>query len=88
MDHAAFASATALTFDSYSFIRTFCTVDVQGGITLVKKSELEIILVAKGWQEYAQGDVPTKGYLSKGYSKCAFRVSHLTCSCYHFSHFQ
>jgi hypothetical protein len=77
-----FAAAAALTFDSYSFVRTFCTVDLQGEILLVKKSELETILVAKGWQKSAQDSdslsVPTEGYLSRGSSKYAFRVSCLT----------
>src|SRR5882762_933410 len=75
-----FSSAAALTYDSHSFIRTFCTVNLQGGITLVKKSEPETILVAKGWQKFARAkdapSAPTEGYLSRGFSKYAFRVSH------------
>ena len=69
----------ALTFDSYSFVRTFCTVSLQGEIQLVRKSEPETILVAKGWQKFARAvhepGVPTGGYLSSGYSKYGFKVS-------------
>ena len=75
-----FASAVPLTFDSHMFIRTFCVVDLQGEITLVKKSEPETMLVVNGWQKFArQVDVPvgvlTGGYLSKGFSKYAFQVN-------------
>ena len=75
-----FASAVPLTFDSHTFIRTFCMVNLQGEITLVKKSEPETMLVANGWQKFArQVDVPvgvlTGGYLSKGFSKYAFQVN-------------
>ena len=74
--------SSALTFDSYSFVRTFCTVDLQGEILLVKKLEPETILVAKGWQKTARAggllSGPPDGYLSSGFSKYAFRVSCLT----------
>ena len=74
-----FSSVPALMFDSYNFVRTFCTVDLQGEILLVKKSEHETILVAKEWQKGARASdslsIPTEGYLSKGFSKYAFRVS-------------
>ena len=77
-----FSSVAALTFDSYSFVRTFCTVDLQGEILLVRKSEPETILVAKGWQKTARAggllSGPPDGYLSSGFSKYAFRVSCLT----------
>jgi len=43
-----FSSAAALTFDLYSFVQTFFTVDLQSEILLVEKSEPETILVAKG----------------------------------------
>ena len=48
-----FLSAPALTFDSYQFMQTFCTVNGEGGIMLIEKSESETILVAKGWQKFA-----------------------------------
>ena len=77
-----FSSVAALMFDSYSFVRTFCTVYLQGEILLVKKLEPETILVAKGWQKTARASGllsgPPDGYLSSGFSKYAFRVSCLT----------
>ena len=76
--HYLFASAAALTFDSYSFKQTFCTVDLHGEIMLIEKSEPETILVVKGWQKFVQASVPTEGYLSKGYSKYAFQVHFLS----------
>ena len=75
---SSFASAAALTFDSYSFKRTFCTVDLHGKIMLVERSEPKMILVAKGWQKFVQASVLTEGYLSKGYSKYAFWVHFLS----------
>ena len=55
-------------------------VNLQGKITLVKKSEPETMLVVNGWQRFAQQvDVPagvsTGGYLLKGFSKYAFQVN-------------
>ena len=71
-----FSSVAALTFDSYSFVWTFCTIDLQGEILLVKKSEPETILVVKGWQKTARAggllSGPPDGYLSSGFSKYAF----------------
>jgi hypothetical protein len=83
-----FSSAPALTFDSYQFMQTFCTVNGEGGIMLIEKSESETILVAKGWQKFARSGEPieagvsTQGYLSQGYLKFAFRVSSVTLSPY------
>ena len=78
--HSEFVSAVPLTFDSHTFIQTFCMVNLQGEITLVKKSEPETMLVANGWQKFAQQvdvlvGVSTGGYLSKGFSKYAFQVN-------------
>ena len=78
--HSEFASAVPLTFDSHMFIWTFYMVNLQGKITLVKKSEPETMLVANRWQKFAwQVDVSvgisTGGYLSKGFSKYAFQVN-------------
>ena len=70
----AFSSAVPLTFDSYTFRRTFCTVDEQGGITLVEKSDPETVLIAQGWQKFVAAGIPSRGYISKGYSKYAFHV--------------
>lgn len=77
--HSDFSSVVALTFDSYRFIQTFCTVNFEGKIMLGEKSEPETILVVKGWQKFAQDSAPagvsTGSYLSKGFSKYAFQVS-------------
>jgi hypothetical protein len=59
----AFSSAVPLTFDSYTFRQTFCTVDKQGGITLVEKSDPETILVAQGWQKVVAASIPSGGYI-------------------------
>jgi hypothetical protein len=74
-NRSAFSSAAPLTFDSHTFKRTFCTVDERGEITLVEKSDSETILIAQGWMKFINGTTPSGGYLSKGYSKYAFRVS-------------
>jgi hypothetical protein len=74
---SAFSSAAALTFDSYTFKKTFCTVNAEGEILLVEKAEPESILVVKGWQKFKHASVPTEGYLSKGFSKYAFQVCRL-----------
>ena len=86
--HSEFSSALALMFDSYQFMQTFCTVNGEGGIMLIKKSKSGTILVVKGWQKFAQSSKPieagvsTQGYLSQGYSKFAFQVSSVTLSPY------
>jgi hypothetical protein len=62
----------------------FCTVNIEGEIMLIEKSESEMILVVKGWQKFTRSSDPieagvsTGGYLSQGYSKYAFRVCSVT----------
>jgi hypothetical protein len=72
---SAFSSAAALTFDSHTFKRTFCTVDQHGEITLITKADPETILVVRGWTKFIGSGTPLGGYLSNGYFKYAFRVS-------------
>src|SRR5882762_5521787 len=70
--HSEFSSAMALTFDSYQFFQTFCTMDGEGGIMLIAMFEPMTILVVKGWQKFVRSGKPieagtsTQGYLSQG----------------------
>lgn len=69
-----------ITYNSYSFIRFSFEVDVAGNVAIVcgPDPDANELLVANDWKKhYDIDDFGTGGYIGKGWSKVAIKVSHL-----------
>ena len=82
--HSSYQSAyrrntPTITYDSYQFIQTICEVDSESGECRFIKGSLPItILIGQGWQKHIKGGKAQGAYISKGFTKFAFRVSNLS----------
>jgi len=63
-----------LTYDAFQFRQTVCEVDACGTIRLIKSDDSKTILIGQGWQAHAKGSKPAGAYISKGFTKFAFKV--------------
>ena len=64
-----------LTYNAHPFIQTICEVDQQSGeLHFISSKDPMSILIGKGWQSHIKGGKPSGTYLSKGFTKFAFRV--------------
>jgi hypothetical protein len=69
-----------ITYNSYSFTRIRFEVDETGNISMVHGTNPEPrpLLVARGWRKYFNERRPGEGgYIAKGWSKVAIKVSGL-----------
>lgn len=64
-----------LQYDSYKFKRVTFKVYEDGDTVKVPCEDIETILVARDWQRYTRGLNARGGFIGKGWSKFAFRVS-------------
>lgn len=65
-----------LTYDAHPFIQTICEVDqLSGELHFIGSTEPRSVLIGKGWQSQVKGGKSSGAYLSKGFTKYAFRVS-------------
>jgi hypothetical protein len=56
-------------------MQTICEVDQQSGeLHFIGNKVPMSILIGKGWQSHVKGGKPSGAYLSKGFTKYAFRV--------------
>lgn len=71
-----------LTYDAVPFKRITCDVDPKTGTTsLIQSDTVHTILIGQGWQNHIKAGKPAGAYISKGFTKFAFKVS--TCSFVH-----
>ncbi|KAF9461876.1 hypothetical protein BDZ94DRAFT_1310227 [Collybia nuda] len=64
----------SLTYDAYDFTQTLCNVDpISGVVSLVQSNSIKSILVGQGWQSHIKEGKPAGAYISKGFSKYAFK---------------
>ena len=76
-------NAPTLTYDAHPFIQIICEVDQQSGeLHFIGSKDPMSILIGKGWQSLVKGGKPSGAYLSKGFTKYAFRVRSYTIICY------
>ena len=68
------SASRELMYDSYQFKKTTFKVYEDGDTVRMPGEVVETILVAKDWQRYKDGGSARGGYISKGWSKYAFRV--------------
>jgi hypothetical protein len=65
-----------LTYDAVTFKHTICDVDMETGTTsFIQTDTIHTILIGKGWKTHIKEGKPAGAYISKGYTKFAFKVS-------------
>jgi hypothetical protein len=70
------------TYDAVPFKHIMCDVDPNMGTTsLIQSDTVHTILIGQGWQMHIKAGKPAYAYISKGFTKFAFKVS--TCSFVH-----
>ena len=68
--------ASTLTYDAVPFKRTTCDIDAKTGtVSLIQSDTVHTMLIGKGWQTHTKEGKPAGAYISKGYTKFAFKVS-------------
>jgi hypothetical protein len=71
------SASRPLEYDSYEFKQTTFKVFEDGDTTRVPGEAIETILIARDWQRYKHTGTSRGGYIAKGWSKFAFRVSNI-----------
>jgi hypothetical protein len=64
-----------LDFVKYNFTKSTYSTDNEGNVNEQIDTETFVIEVSKNWQEDGAGSVPKNGYIAKGLTKYAFKVS-------------
>ena len=69
-------NVSTLTYDAVPFKRTMCDIDAKTGtVSLIQSDSVHTMLIGKGWQTHIKEGKPAGAYISKGYTKFAFKVS-------------
>ena len=68
-----------ITYDTYQFTQTTCETNESGTPCFVQSGDIKTILIGQGWYSHVKGGKPAGAYLSKGFTKFAFRVSLILC---------
>jgi hypothetical protein len=56
-------------------MQTTCETNASGVAFFVESGDTKTILIGQNWQSHVKGGKPAGAYLSKGFTKYAFRVS-------------
>jgi hypothetical protein len=70
---------SALDFTKFNFTKTTYFTDGEGTVNEQQHAGIYEIEVASNWQKDAEGSQPNGGYISKGLTKFAFKVSFVLC---------
>ena len=69
-------NTSTLTYNAVPFQQTVCDIDAETGTaSLIQTNTIHAILIGKGWQTHIEGGKPAGAYISKGFTKFAFKVS-------------
>ncbi|KAH9991685.1 hypothetical protein BJV77DRAFT_513913 [Russula vinacea] len=62
-----------ITYTSYQILQTKCETNASGVACFVQSGDAKTILIGQNWQSHVKGGKPAGAYLSKGFTKYAFR---------------
>ena len=68
-------SSVCVEYEAFQFRRHECIVDGNGNADIIQHKHVETILIAKDWQRFIREGTRKGGYIAKGLSKFAFKVS-------------
>ena len=63
-----------ITYDAYQFLLTTCDVSMSGAPCFIRSNTSKTILIGQDWQSHVKGGKRVGAYLSKGFTKVAFKV--------------